>query len=114
LQVRLGKQRKPDILLVLQQQDPRNQERFWLGADLVVEIVSPENPERDTVTKVPDYTEAHIPEYWIVNPLDETITVLNLAGDGYATHGTFQCGAIASSLLLAGFAVSMDAVFDAQ
>jgi hypothetical protein len=29
--------------------DPRRQNQYWLGADLVVEIVSPDDPERDTV-----------------------------------------------------------------
>ncbi len=47
--------------------DPRRQNRFWLGADLVVEAVSEDDPERDTVDKVADYAEAKIPEYWIIN-----------------------------------------------
>lgn len=114
LQIRPGKQREPDMLLVLHEHDPRNQERFWLGADLVVEIVSPDDPERDTVEKVADYAEANIPEYWIVNPIDETITVLTLVGDSYAPHGLFQRGATATSALMPGFALAVDIVFDAQ
>ena len=114
LQVRPDKYREPDLLVILDASDPRNQERFWLGADLVVEIVSADNPERDTVEKVADYAEAQIPEYWIVNPLDETITVRTLAGDAYATHGVFQRGDRADSPLLPGFTVPVDSVFDAQ
>jgi Uma2 family endonuclease len=56
--------------LLLDVNDPRNQNAFWLGADLVVEIVSPDDVERDIVIKRADYAEAGIPEYWIVNPLD--------------------------------------------
>ena len=41
--------------------DPRAQNAYWLGADLVVEIVSPDDPERDTVVKRSDYASAHIP-----------------------------------------------------
>lgn len=114
LQIRPGKQREPDILLVLDKNDPRNQDRFWLGADLVVEIVSGDDPERDTVEKVADYAEARIPEYWIINPLDETITVLTLHGDAYLTHGVFQRGSSAVSVLMPGFSVPVDTVFDAQ
>jgi Uma2 family endonuclease len=114
LQVRPDKYREPDLLVMLDASDPRNQERFWLGADLVVEIVSADNPERDTVEKVADYAEAQIPEYWIVNPLDETITVLTLAGGAYTTHGVFRRGDRADSPLLSGFAVLVDSVFDAQ
>ena len=114
LRIREGKHREPDILLVLDAHDSRRQNRFWLGADLVVEVVSPDNPERDTVTKRADYAEAGIPEYWIVNPEDETITVLTLADDTYAEHGVFQRGEQATSVLLDGFSMSVDSVFDAE
>ena len=55
LQIRPGTFREPDILLVRDARDPRRQDRFWLGADLVVEIVSADDPERDIVTKRADY-----------------------------------------------------------
>lgn len=113
VQVRPGKYREPDILLVRDAHDPRRQNAFWLGADLVVEIVSPDKPERDTEEKPLDYAEAGIPEYWIVNPLDETITVLILAGDAYVERRTFRRGEHATSALLANFIVSVDAAFDA-
>ncbi len=114
LQVREGKFREPDILLVLDAHDPRRQNRFWLGADLVVEIVSPDARERDTVTKRADYAEAGIPEYWIVHPEEETITVLTLADDAYTEHGVFRRGEQATSVLLDGFTMDVDAVFDAE
>ena len=113
LQVRSNAYREPDLLLLLDANDPRNQNAFWLGADLVAEIVSADDPERDTKTKRADYAEAQIPEYWIVNPLDETITVLKLDGDAYAEHGVFRRGGAAASALLEGFAVPVDEVFDA-
>jgi Uma2 family endonuclease len=114
LQIRAGKFREPDLLLVRDVHDPRRQNRFWLGADLVVEVVSPDDPERDTHMKRVDYAEAGIPEYWIVNPIDETITVLTLGGDAYTAHGVFRRGAQASSALLSGFVLSVAEVFDAQ
>jgi Uma2 family endonuclease len=58
-----GRFRKPDLVLLLDVNNPRNQNAFWLGADLVVEIVSPDDVERDTVIKRADYAEAGIPEY---------------------------------------------------
>jgi Uma2 family endonuclease len=114
LQVRPGKHREPDILLLLDAADPRNQDAYWLGADLVVEIVGPDRPERDTQEKPRDYAEAGIPEYWIVNPLNATITVLVLAGGSYQTHGVFQRGERATSRLFEGFSVLVDQVLDAK
>ncbi len=107
------KYREPDLLALLDSRDPRKQNAFWLGADLVVEIVSPDNPSRDTVTKRVDYAEAGIPEYWIVNPLDETFTVLRLTGGQYVEHGAFRRNDTATSVLLPDFAASVAAVFDA-
>src|SRR5690349_24778603 len=103
LQIRADRFREPDILLMRDADDPRRQNRYWLGADLVVEIVSPDNPERDTKEKRADYAEAGIPEYWIVNPEDETITVLRLEEHEYAEYGVFHRGDTATSALLIGF-----------
>ena len=114
LQIRPGKQREPDILLVRDANDPRRQNRYWVGADLVVEIVSPDDSERDTKVKRADYAEASIPEYWIVDPENETIIVLWLEGDSYIEHGSFRRGETATSVLLNGFAMPVDAVLDAR
>lgn len=114
LQIRPDKYREPDLLLLRYAGDPRAQNRFWLGADLVVEIVSEDDPERDTVDKVVDYAEAGIPEYWIVNPLDDSITVLVLRDGAYLPHGVFGRGQHATSDLLAGFALAVDEVFGAR
>ena len=55
-----------------------------------------------------------IPEYWIVNPEDETITVLQLDNQHYTEHGVFGRGATASSVLLPGFALHVESVLDAS
>ena len=109
-----GRFREPDLVLLLDVHDPRNQNAFWLGADLVVEIVSPDHVERDTVLKRADYAAAGIPEYWIVNPEEETITVLTLEGGTYVAYGVFRRGDIAASALLRGFTVPVEAVCDAE
>ncbi|MCU0494753.1 MAG: Uma2 family endonuclease [Chloroflexaceae bacterium] len=114
LQVRPGKFREPDLLMLLNAADPRYQDAFWLGADIVVEIVSPNRPERDLKEKPQDYAEASIPEYWIVNPLDETITVLTLDVAEYRPFGVFHRGDEAGSSLLPSLRVNVNDVFDAR
>jgi Uma2 family endonuclease len=116
LRLRVGprKFREPDILLLCDANDSRNGNKYWNGADLVVEIVSPDKPERDLVEKRSDYAEGRIPEYWIVNPETETITVLTLTGDSYSEHGIFGRGEEATSVLLSGFRVVVAEVLDAD
>src|SRR3954453_2280009 len=114
MRIRPRKFREPDLLVLLDRHDPRSADRYWTGADLVLEVVSPDKPERDLVDKRFDYAEAGVPEYWIVNPLNQSITVLTLQGDVYAEHGVFARGTQATSVLLSGFAVDVAAAFDAD
>jgi len=114
LRVCKGKFREPDLLLLLDAADPRNQERFWTGADLTLEVVSKDKPYRDLIDKRHEYAENGVLEYWIVNPQDETITVLKLDKGAYVEHGVFRRGNTATSVVLAGFTVDVNAVFDAK
>ena len=113
LRIREGKFREPDLLLLRDRSDPRRQDRFWLGADLVVEVVSADCPQRDLVAKRIDYAEAGIPEYWIADPRNATIRVLALESETYIEHGVFARGDTATSRLLDGLRVDVGAVFDA-
>ena len=114
VRIRPRKFREPDLLLLLDADDPRRENRYWWGADLVVEIVGPDKPERDLVDKRFDYAEAGIPEYWIVNPLNQTVTVLRLDGDEFGEHGVFVRRQRTTSVLLSGFAIDVTAPFAAR
>lgn len=115
VQLRAGKFREPDIVFMLAKNLARCGEEFWVGADLVMEIVGADerSRERDLEKKRADYAEGSIPEYWIVDPLEERITVLRLEGQQYQVHGEFGRGAQATSALLTGFSVDVSAVLDA-
>jgi Uma2 family endonuclease len=104
----------PIFLLLLSATDSRRQNRFWLGADLALEVVSEDKPERDLIEKRGDYAEGRVAEYWIVNPQTETITVLRLREDSYEEVGIYRRVKSAASALLAGFSVSVAAVLDAN
>ncbi|MEX2026588.1 MAG: Uma2 family endonuclease [Pirellulaceae bacterium] len=85
------------------------------GVDLAVEIVSPgeKDRKRDLVEKRKDYAQAGIPEYWIVDPPEQRITVLVLEGEQYRVDGEFQPGQTARSKLLEGLEIDVAAVFAA-
>jgi Uma2 family endonuclease len=52
------------------------------GPDLAIEIVSPESEDRDYVKKRKQYEEAGVPEYWIVDEMENQVTLLRLGKDG--------------------------------
>lgn len=105
--------RLPDILFALNNR--RHDEQFVYGADIAIEVISPgrEDRQRDLTEKRTEYAAAGIPEYWIVDPEQQTITVLILDGDAYRTHGAFKPGDTATSLLLPGFNIDVTACFAA-
>ena len=69
--------------------------------------------ELEMTVEAASYAEAGIPEYWIADPRDETLTVLALRGDAYVEHGRYGRGETAVSVLLDGFTAEVSAVFDA-
>ena len=85
------------------------------GADLVMEIVSadPKDKKRDYEEKRSVYALAQIPEYWIVDPDAESITVLVLpdGANAYTKLGVFTGGQQARSKLLAGFSIDVASCF---
>lgn len=86
---------------------------YFDGASGVAEVLEnvPGWRELDTIRKRHDYAKAGIPEYWIVDPERQRITVLTLDGDSYRVHGEFPPGQHATSVLLPGFQVDVSAVF---
>jgi Uma2 family endonuclease len=104
-----GKFREPDVLFMRAEHRHRIRD-YWDGADLVMEVVSPGQPEHDRQTKREEYAQAGIPEYWIVDVLERRLVVLALEGQVYRVHGDFGPGTVAGSALLPGFSVAVDQV----
>lgn len=113
LRIREGKFREPDLLFSRDANDPHLGSRYNEGADIVLEVVSPGGAKRDLVDKRSDYAEAKIPEYWIVDPRTETVTVLRLADGEYTEAGVFSRGTNATSCLVPDLACPVDELFDA-
>jgi Uma2 family endonuclease len=109
-----GHIREPDVAYIRAARIP-NRKKPSEGADLVMEIVSESSSDRDRdyVKKREEYASAEIPEYWIVDPALEVITVLALDKNEYRVHGEFKPGDLATSVLLPGFQVEVSEVFTA-
>ncbi|NER49202.1 MAG: Uma2 family endonuclease, partial [Symploca sp. SIO1A3] len=86
--------RFPDLVVRREEHLSRADKRLTITLDmappqLVVEVVSPyrsqkdENYQRDYIDKVHQYQERGIPEYWIVDPQAQLVTVLVLVNGKY-------------------------------
>ena len=112
--VRIGskKYREPDIAFLSDDHVDLEEAECWAGADLVVEVVSKGDPKRDLVQKRKEYAKAGISEYWIVQPQEFVVLVLNLKGRSYHEQ-RFQLGDVATSQRLAGFRIAVSELFAA-
>lgn len=59
------------------------------GVLLVIEVVSPESSKRDYRFKRAEYAAFGIPEYWIVDPMEQKVTLLQLV-EGLYEDQVFQ------------------------
>lgn len=82
---------------------------------LVVEIVSPgkDNDDRDYRYKRSEYAARGIPEYWIVDPTRQQVTVLTLV-DGFYETATFQGSDRLSSNTFPDFTLTAEQVLNAH
>jgi len=111
VRINIRKYREPDVLLMLAANAQRRLNKFWEGADLVMEVVSPDDPSRDFEDKREHYALAGIPEYWIIDPERREIIVLTLKGKRYIERGAYGMGRRATSGLLKGFGVDVSKLF---
>jgi Uma2 family endonuclease len=87
--------------------------RLRAAPDLVMEVLSPSNRAHDRVRKRRFYARNGIPEYWIVDPDERTIEVLERIEGGlsYRSHGWYGPGERARSATFGELEVDVDALF---
>jgi Uma2 family endonuclease len=105
------KYREPDVCFMRGINAHRRNRKFWIGADLVVEVISESNRDHDWQTKMLDYAEVGIPEYWIIDPEQSIVHIFKLTEARYGLHGDFGIGTLATSPTLAGLSIDVADLF---
>ncbi|MCI0440666.1 MAG: Uma2 family endonuclease, partial [Chloroflexi bacterium] len=102
---------QPDILFISNERREIITEANISGApDLVIEILSPGTAERDKALKLNLYARFGVREYWIVDPDEKSVRVMQLGASGYDNIGDYSSGS-ASSAVLPGLSIPLDEVF---
>jgi Uma2 family endonuclease len=82
-----GKTLRPDVSGWLRERLPEPPEDqdvvVRVRPDWIAEIISPSNAGNDLVKKKRIYHQHGVPHYWVVDPRDESLTVLRWSPDGY-------------------------------
>jgi Uma2 family endonuclease len=89
--------RFPDLVVLRPEHLELTQRRLTITLDmappqLIVEVVSPgkTNRDRDYIRKRAQYAAIGVPEYWLVDPIAQTVMVLSLEGKDYRELGVFN------------------------
>src|SRR5579862_1274148 len=85
MQIRLPfpSRREPDLLFVAADRLQVNKKKYIEGPpDLAVEIVSPDDPDRDYEEKFKEYEHGGVREYWLIDPLAKVVFVYVLDRNG--------------------------------
>ena len=79
--------------------------------DLVVEVLSSSNPDRDLVRKRDIYARHGVGEYWIADPDARSIRVMVLEDGAYRVVGEYETGDVLASRTLEGLDLNVGEVF---
>ena len=104
---------QPDLLFVSREREHllSGGENVQGAPDLVVEILSPATADRDRGYKRELYGRHGVKEYWLVDPMTETITVHRQRGGILAVTHTFSREQTLRSALLPGLEFRLEDVF---
>lgn len=102
---------QPDILVI--RDSSKIDEKGCNGApDLVIEILSKGNNHIDLQEKFAIYESAGVPEYWIVHPYEQSITIYTLDPEGhYVGARPLSPGEHLRSAVLEGLVMEVAEVF---
>lgn len=101
---------QPDICVIC---DPAKiDKRGCTGApDIVIEILSPGNNQKELRNKYEVYEESGVLEYWIVSPQDKTFLKYTLMDGLYQPSRLLTIGDQVTTNILPGFVLDLETVF---
>jgi len=104
---------QPDISVIC---DPTKiDKRGCLGApDLVVEILSPGNTDKEMKYKFELYESSGVKEYWIVQPNEKLVFVYHLENGQYVNHRPLILSDTLQSKILSGFELELSKIFTSK
>ena len=102
---------EPDLVVILSGRDDVGGAIHVEGVpDIVVEILSTDR-NHDLVYKRRIYAEAGVREYWIFDPINDTVLPLELQGGAYAERMTLTAADTLTTPLLPGLSIPLADIF---
>src|SRR5205085_5651884 len=104
---------QPDILFISKDRlHIIGQQKIEGAPDLVVEILSASTAYYDLKHKKLQYESSGVKEYWIVDPMEETVEIFNNVDGKFVLFSQAQKQGIVRSALLHGFEIEVGPLFE--
>ncbi|MNS51052.1 hypothetical protein D3C72_837160 [compost metagenome] len=102
---------QPDVCVIC---DPKKlDDRGCIGApDIVIEILSPGNNDKELRNKYEVYEESGVKEYWIISPQNKTFFRYTLVDGNYQASKLMITGDVIETPILPGFQLDLTELFD--
>jgi Uma2 family endonuclease len=102
---------QPDVCVIC---DPSKiDSKGCLGApDIVVEILSPSNNEKELKNKYELYEQSGVKEYWVIFPTDEIVIIYSLENGKFVGSRPLGRGHEITSAILPGFLLPVSELFE--
>ena len=102
---------QPDVVFISSERRALADQQINGAPDLAVEVESPGSQHYDRVTKLQMYREYGVREYWLINPLLKSITVIDL-GAPKPIKAEYTGDSAVCSRVIPGFATRASAFFE--
>jgi len=86
-------------------------EKLPVIPDLVVEVLSPSNAYDDLTRKKATYCDSGVSEFWIIDPVGETIEILIKKGELFQTERFIRNPGLLESPMFPGFTMKLEELF---
>jgi Uma2 family endonuclease len=106
--------RAPDVSFVAADRRPKGagRRRFVEGApDLAVEVMSPDDREKDLLAKAGEYLDAGAARVWIVRPVTRSVTVFRAGGEVTSRHESATLTSEDAGFSADGFSLPVASIF---
>jgi Uma2 family endonuclease len=108
--------RQPDLMFFTRQRISREELKrariVEVTPDIAIEIRSAGNRGTRWSNKLADYAAIGLPEFWLINPADESVEVHALVDGRYSLEGRFERDDELHSRFLPGLALRVSALFE--
>jgi Uma2 family endonuclease len=106
---------EPDVVFFGAEKAAHFKKGHWKypAPDLVVEVLSDSTETRDRGIKFRDYAAHGVQEYWIIDPIDESVEQYFLLDGAYKLHLKANRGPI-ESRAVQGFNIDIRAIFEEE